>query len=300
MAWHSDLNSYLGSGGNLDSYMGGGDYGTPSESNTASNGQTILLLLVASVFCIALLSLSFSNDEDTKRNRRKTHSATYEENQEDSDSEEEESYNSLEDLNLDVLFESLEGTKSWVKVGDDDLILKVLENKTFENSVEDDFDAEVAKVRDLNNGRAEYSININMKEQVPGGQIYIIGITTYDIDGTETQHEAPNTNSKMFSIVANKRLKEVKIKTYTGKIVVVSGDIKIGNIVKQNIPDSYLFFDVSSNNGVKTVELVDSNNIVKAKYEYSGDTSHFQLLSKDGVTKVRVTDKNGFVAEKTI
>lgn len=328
---------FPGGAGDLGSYMGGGgDNETSSQSTTAGNGQAILLLFVACIACTALLSIRFSidgaggkssnkrmvfenatgskkskklnhddsdsssvNSSNSKTKRRKHYYANYYDTDEQSE-ESTSSYNSLEDLDLDQLAETLEGTKYWVKIGDDDLILKVLENKTFENSIEDDFDAEVAKVGDLNNGHAEYSVNINMKEKVENGQLYILGITTYDIDGTETQHEVPNTNSKMFSIVASKKLREVKIKTYTGKVVSVSGDIKIGNIVKQNIQREYLLFDVSSKNGIKRVELVDSNNVVKACYDFSGDDNHFMVENKAGVTKIRLTDKNGFVEEKAI
>ena len=314
--------SYPGGAGNLGSYMsGGGGYETSSQSSASGNGQAILLLLVAGVVCTVLLSVKFNQStasntrgagytdngsnyykNGTNNGGSGNNSNSFEKGQQvqtrDDEEEEEDvlsEFNSLEDLDLDKLVEKLGETKTWVKA-DDELILKVLENKTFENVIEDDFDAEVTKVNNFDKGRAEYLINIKMKEEVQNGGLYISGITTYDINEVESNHEVPNTNSKTFSIIASDKLKEVKIKTYTGNVVVVSGDINIGNITKE---DKYISFDVTSKNGINKAELIDSNNTVKASYKISSDGKQ-KLKNKDGVIKIRLTDKNGFVAEKSI
>ncbi len=334
------MSSFPGGAGDLGSYMGGGGDETPSQSTTAGNGQAILLLVVASAVAMFLLSVKFdsntkggngglfnngkseyvvgSADDDGKgknsddydndksddgnSNSSKKNKYYDDDNADDDDllGIKTNEYNSLEDLSLDELFSSLAATKTWVKVMDDDLILKVLENKTFENSIEDDFDVEISKVRDVNDTNSEYLVKINLKEEVAGGGIHITSISAYDVYGNVIDISVPNTSSKMFTIAAPKQIKLIRLITKENSVN-ISGNIRIGNIVEQNIQDTnYLIFDVASDNDIETVELLDNNNTVKSVYSNSSNLRHFQLKSKDEVTKIRVIDKNGFIEEKTI
>ena len=137
--------SAFGAGG-LGSYMGGG-YDTPTQSTYAGNGQTILLLFVAAAVCMFLMVANITTSGNTG-------GTTGDENGNGGASgggsggasTTVSSSNALDGLemfnisqdyanqaaldDMDV-FNSLSEMEVWVSAGDNDMLLKMLENKTY-------------------------------------------------------------------------------------------------------------------------------------------------------------------------
>ena len=136
--------SRFGAGG-LGSYMGGG-YDSPTQSTYAGNGQTILLLFVAAAVCMFLAVASIKQPEnpgDTSGPGGPEDTSGTNGGISSTISSEDNTFAGLEmfDLSQDYanqaalddmdLIESLEGTEAWISAGDTDLLLKMLENKTY-------------------------------------------------------------------------------------------------------------------------------------------------------------------------
>jgi len=310
---------FPGGAGGLSSYMnsgGGGEGGTSKASGGSGGGQIILLLMAACAIPILLTFAKF--DTGSSSNNKSAYNSNGSNSSQngsgsngsgsgsssgvvtDSDSEEgSKKYNSLDDLDFDALLENLDGAKVWKTVDDAYLVLKVLENKTFENSVEDDFVVDVTKIGDLETGMAEYLVTITKKENVEGGEVFITSIKSKGVsDNDYTIHDVANTNSKKFTIVASNNLSTVLIGTNTGKIV-SSGGITIKNITT-NIKTGEIKYSVESKNGINKVEFLDENNNIISTYTPGNTTTIRNVFSKDTLKKIktiRVMDTNGFVAE---
>ncbi|MBP5426878.1 MAG: hypothetical protein J6Y29_03165 [Clostridiales bacterium] len=156
--------------GNLKSYMEGGSDEGDSYSTTSSyanNFGLIFLYVAAGAICMMLLGpvlnggssttgpsnggqngssvTNISGNNDNSNNNGGSSSSS--ENQDKivtSDMLDAETiYGSLIETNINVLLDDLSQTSAWVSSGDPDLVLKVLEKKTYDNSMVDKFDVEV-------------------------------------------------------------------------------------------------------------------------------------------------------------
>ena len=136
--------SRFGAGG-LGSYMGGG-YDSPTQSTYAGNGQTILLLFVAAAVCMFLMVANIktpdnsttTSGDDAGANNGGGNGGSTTTISSDNMLDGLEMFNISQDYanqaaldEMDV-FNSLSEMEVWVSAGDTDMLLKMLENKTYE------------------------------------------------------------------------------------------------------------------------------------------------------------------------
>ena len=134
--------------GNLNSYMGGG-HDSGSQSTYAGNGQTILLLFVAAAVCMFLIGAHIGNQTGYDNDDTTIVTDTGSDNNGDNASDNDNTTGTddmswLEMFNLDndtdnymnlddeSLFTSLSDMEAWISVKDTDLLLKMLQNKTYD------------------------------------------------------------------------------------------------------------------------------------------------------------------------
>ena len=217
-------------------------------------------------------------------------------------------YQSLLDIDMDQLLYDLSESKTWTAAGDTNLVLKVLEKKTYDNSMIDNFDVELSLGSSGGNRTLEVKIN-----PLNSGITRISKIEILYNDGSRTTRTIQDASMKKRKFVIDNvknDIKKVTVYDTRGGAVEVSAKITVGDIsvrYKEISPTEGVVFTTKyvtvvakSEVGISRIEGLNKNGSIESSAncknvtEYKGEIS---ASGRNSIVRVRITDSNGFSTE---